>query len=100
MRPIELPVNASMWGYNGSRLVYLVKFNLPLPIDLTCPECQIMVSREKAKDKQEDDWEKHKLEHRVWRFADTGERYYDGLSQHHICEYRNWWFHLNQKNDQ
>lgn len=78
-RPTNLPDNANTWGFDGDRLVYLVRFNDSYPMSGIC-SCGDTIRL--------DDWEKHSLTHRVWRYADTGERHerVGLLTYHRFCE--------------
>jgi len=82
MRPKNLPPDANdTWGYDGERLVYLVRFNVSWPGPQTpCQRCGIIVSKD-----DNDQWEKHQITHRVWLYADTKEPYSNGLSHFRWC---------------
>jgi len=75
---------ASTWGFDGERVVYLVRFNPPLLPDGACSKCSFVVAaNSKDRDKE---WEEHCMTHRVWFYSDNQERFYGGLTQHRLCD--------------
>jgi hypothetical protein len=82
--------NANTWGTDPEgRVIYLVRFNHPLPETQACEVCGESFTKEKALDRRESDWDKHQLKHRIWRYVDTDEPFPKGVGllihRHCLC---------------